>query len=109
MQEDTKETNNSEIRIDHFSLLDNLIIVHGHNNLLRITKVVLLFFYKNIILTVVLFIYLFLSDYSATQLFNASLLVSYNIFFTTLPVLSIGFYDEDISASNMLEYPFFYK
>lgn len=92
----------SEVEIGKFSDLLELVLFHGHYNYSRMSRTVLLFLYKNLILTVILFAYIFLSDYSGSSIFNASLLVGYNIFFTTPPVLVLGVLDEDASKRALM-------
>lgn len=97
--------NFSDLSIENFAVLGELILEQGHWNYLRLSRSILLFLYKNAFLTMMLLAYTFKCAYSGTSIFNASLLVGYNIFFTTLPLLVIGVFDEDISVENIRNHP----
>ena len=97
--------NFSDIKISSFCDLQDLILKYGHWNYMRLSRSMFLFLYKNFFLTLMLLAFMFQSSYSGTSLFDASLLVGYNIFFTTLPVLVIGVLDEDLSAAQLLDHP----
>ncbi|OMJ88945.1 hypothetical protein SteCoe_9054 [Stentor coeruleus] len=95
--------------VTHFSDIDQLILVYGHYTYTRISKAIFLFLYKNCLLTIILLAFTFLCSYSGTSIFNASLLVGYNIFFTTLPIIIIGIFDEDLSAKKIMLQPQVYS
>lgn len=61
------------------------------------SRVILLFFYKNFILTVITFGYVFVNDYSGMTIFNSGLLVGYNLLYTTFPLIILGVFDQDLS------------
>lgn len=61
------------------------------------SRVLLLFFYKNFILTLMLFAYMHLNGYSGTSLFNPSVLIGYNVVFTTPPLIVLGIFDKDVN------------
>ena len=83
----------SEIVISHFSDLLPLLLVHGHWNYSRMSRLVLLFFYKNFVLTAIIFLFFFFSDYSGAEIFDSAIIVGYNLFFTSFPVLVLGVLD----------------
>jgi magnesium-transporting ATPase (P-type) len=60
---------------------------------MRVAKTVLLFLYKNVLLVLLFFLYIFLSDFSGAVIFNSGLILFYNALFTTLPVIVLGVYD----------------
>ena len=98
---DSLVNNYSDICVERFSQLGSLLLIEGHWFYTRISKVVLLFLYKNCFLTMVLFAYTFLCDFSGTSIFNASLLLGFYLFFTSFPLLVIGIFDEDVSADKI--------
>ena len=73
------------------------------------SRSILLFIYKNAIFTVITFAYIFFSDYSGLSIFSSSLIVGFNIGFTTLPIIVLGVFDEDMPAKKILEYPELYS
>jgi hypothetical protein len=50
------------------------------------------------------FRFAFLSGLSGTSLFNSISLMAYNVFYTSLPVMTIIF-DKDISETTVMQYP----
>ena len=102
---DSLAMNYSDIKISSFTNLTELLLLQGHYNYSRISKSILLFIYKNCLLSIVILGYTFLCSYSGTSIFNASLLIGYNIFFTSLPVFIIGVHDEYISDQKVLNHP----
>ena len=100
--EDSFAMNYSDVNIQSFNQLESLLLLHGHYNYTRLSKVILLFLYKNCFLTIFVFAFTFLCNFSGTSIFNSSLLIGYNIFFTTLPILVIGVYDQDVPSDKML-------
>jgi magnesium-transporting ATPase (P-type)/class 3 adenylate cyclase len=105
----TQVCNCADVELESFSQLKDLLLVHGYRNYNRLSRSVLLFLYKNFVLTLLTFVYIFVSDFSGTSIFNASLLVGYNIFFTTLPIIVLGISDEDLSYNQILNHPYIYN
>jgi phospholipid-translocating P-type ATPase (flippase) len=103
--EESLAMNYSDLVIDKFTMLDKLILMQGHYNYTRLSKTIFLFLYKNFFLTIVLFAYTFICSYSGTSIFNASLLVGYNLFFTTVPIIVIGIFDEDLPGDKIIKQP----
>ena len=99
----------ADIAITHFSHLKELLLLHGHWNYSRMSRAVLLFIYKNCLLTVITFAYMFVSDFSGESVFKSSLIVGFNIGFTSLPILALGVFDEDMRVSKIYEYPELYS
>lgn len=105
----TQVCNSAEVELENFSQLKDLLLVHGYRNYSRLSRSVLLFLHKNLILTILTFVYIFVSDFSGTSIFNSSLLVAYNIFFTTLPIIVLGVSDEDLTYDQILAHPYIYN
>jgi magnesium-transporting ATPase (P-type) len=106
--EGSQAVNSSDFSISQFKFLTNLLLLHGLNDYLNICKVVLYSFYKNIVLTFVLFYYTIYSGYSAVSLFDSLIYNSYNIILG-LPVLCFGIYDQNISNQILLKYNHLYR
>lgn len=106
--EESLSENYSDIIISKFTDIDRLVLLQGHYNYIRMSKSIFLFLYKNCFLTIALLAFTFLSSFSGTSIFNASLLVGYNIFFTTLPILVIGVFDKDVDSEKILKQPQIY-
>ena len=93
----------SDIVIKNFNQLEILALIEGHWQYTRLSKAILLFLYKNCFLTMIVFAYTFLCDYSGTSIFDATLLLGYNLFFTSLPILVIGICDEDVPYDKIVQ------
>ena len=102
-KEESQAANYSDLAISHFCQLKEMLLVHGHWNYSRISRVVLLFFYKNFALIFLMFLFCFFSDYSGTNIFSPTFLMSYNLLFTSLPVLVLGVFDQDFPELKLLK------
>lgn len=61
------------------------------------------FFYKNITFGLTLFWFETHSAFSAQPAYNDWYLSTYNVFFTALPVIALGVFDQDVSARLCLK------
>ena len=100
---------NADVAVGYFHQLANLLLVDGRWFLQRYSKTSILFIYKNMLVTMILFGYVYRCDYQPTQLIDTGLLTMYNIIFTSIPVLCIGLWDEDVSESMVLRQPELYR
>lgn len=66
-------------------------------------------FYKNILETVPVFMYGILSTFSGTQIYNSFLYVSFNVFFTALPVIWFATFDYEYSKDVLVRRPRLYR
>lgn len=67
------------------------------------------FFYKNIIFNIALFWYGIYCDFDGTYLFEFTYLMFYNLAFTSLPVIFLGIFDQDVDAKVSLLVPQIYR
>lgn len=108
-KEGRQAVNSSDFAIGRFNLLNRLLFVHGHLFYHRTSNTIHYFFYKNLIFILPQFLYSFYNFSSATTLYHPILLVSFNLFFTSLPILIYGLYEVYI-PENILEcFPKLYK
>jgi phospholipid-transporting ATPase len=63
--------------------------------------VIIYSFYKNIVLTMILFYYTFYTGFSGQSLFEDYVYTGYN-FFLAMPIITIGIFDRDISEVSAL-------
>lgn len=61
------------------------------------------FFYKNIVFGFSLFLYEIYTSFSAQPAYNDWFLSLYNVFFTSLPAVALGVFDQDVSARFCLK------
>ncbi|XP_043706118.1 phospholipid-transporting ATPase 3-like isoform X2 [Telopea speciosissima] len=99
----------SDFAIAQFRYLTDLLLVHGRWSYLRICKVVTYFFYKNLTFTLTQFWFTFHTGFSGQRFYDDWFQSLYNVIFTALPVIILGLFDKDVSASLSKKYPQLYK
>lgn len=98
-------TSLSDIKIQHFSLIRDLLLFHGFWNLSRITRVILLFLYKNLMLITVSFFYLNFRDENVIDL---EFCVWYNVALTSITLVTLGVEDQNYSEEQIMSRESFY-
>ncbi|KAG9309612.1 hypothetical protein JVU11DRAFT_10273 [Chiua virens] len=91
-----------------FRFLTKLLLVHGRWSYQRIADMHSNFFYKNVIWTLAGFWYLIYCYFDATYLYDYSFILLYNLVFTSLPVIVLGAFDQDINMKAALAFPELY-
>ncbi|KAI4313998.1 hypothetical protein L6164_026941 [Bauhinia variegata] len=99
----------SDIAIAQFRYLERLLLVHGHWCYRRISTMISYFFYKNITFGFTLFLYEVYASFSGTPAYNDWFLSLYNVFFSSLPVIALGIFDQDVSSRYCLKFPLLYQ
>ncbi|GAU22696.1 hypothetical protein TSUD_235180 [Trifolium subterraneum] len=98
----------SDFAIAQFRYLVDLLLVHGRWSYLRICQVVTYFFYKNLTFTLTQFWFNLQTGFSGQRFYDDWFQSLYNVIFTALPVIMVGLYDKDVSASLSMKYPELY-
>ncbi|XP_073302651.1 putative phospholipid-transporting ATPase 9 [Primulina huaijiensis] len=99
----------SDIAIAQFRFLERLLLVHGHWCYRRISSMICYFFYKNVTFGFTVFLYEAYASFSAQPAYNDWFMSLYNVFFTSLPVIALGVFDQDVSARFCLKFPLLYQ
>ncbi|XP_058073824.1 phospholipid-transporting ATPase 3 isoform X4 [Magnolia sinica] len=99
----------SDFAIAQFRFLTDLLLVHGRWSYLRLCKVVTYFFYKNLTFTLTQFWFTFQTGFSGQRFYDDWFQSLYNVIFTALPVIILGLFDKDVSATLSKKYPQLYK
>ncbi|XP_022137399.1 putative phospholipid-transporting ATPase 9 [Momordica charantia] len=99
----------SDIAIAQFRYLERLLLVHGHWCYRRISSMICYFFYKNIVFGFTLFFFGMYASFSGQSVYNDWFLSLYNVFFTSLPVIALGVFDQDVSSRFCLKFPLLYQ
>ncbi|GLT55312.1 hypothetical protein SLA2020_284470 [Shorea laevis] len=99
----------SDIAIAQFRYLERLLLVHGHWCYRRISSMICYFFYKNIAFGFTIFFFEAYASFSGQAAYNDWYLSLYNVFFTSLPVIALGVFDQDVSARLCLKFPLLYQ
>ena len=98
-KEGSQAVNASDFSLGQFRFLGRLLLIHGKQDYYRTAKVVLFSFYKNTVLTFVLFLFTFFSGYSGQSLFEDNIYTTYNIVLF-LPVVCMGVFDRPVSSKT---------
>ena len=90
----------SDFAIGEFQLLKRLLFIHGRNNLYRISKMILYFFYKNFIFSFSQFYYSTRCLASGQSIIDDWYVTCYNLIFTSIPLCVRALTDIDIDINN---------
>ncbi|KAI0635354.1 phospholipid-translocating P-type ATPase [Trametes polyzona] len=91
-----------------FRFLTKLLLVHGRWSYQRVADMHANFFYKNVIWTFAMFWFMIFNSFDATYLYQYTFILLYNLAFTSLPVIALGAFDQDINAKAALAFPQLY-
>ncbi|KAF5353971.1 hypothetical protein D9756_007010 [Leucocoprinus leucothites] len=91
-----------------FRFLTKLLLVHGRWSYQRVADMHSNFFYKNVIWTFAMFWFLPFNSFDATYLYQYTFILLYNLVFTSLPVIVLGAFDQDINSKAALAFPQLY-
>ncbi|XP_029649206.1 phospholipid-transporting ATPase ID isoform X2 [Octopus sinensis] len=98
----------SDYALSQFRYLERLLLVHGRWSYLRMCKFLKYFFYKNFAFTLCHFWYAFFCGFSAQTLYDPYFISLYNVFYTSLPVLAMAMFDQDVDEYYSIKYPKLY-
>lgn len=98
----------SDFSVAQFRFLERLLLVHGRWSYLRMCRFLRYFFYKNFAFTLCHFWFAFFCGFSAQTLYDPVFISFYNVFYTSLPVLALGVFDQDVSDVNSMRFPKLY-
>ncbi|XP_028399052.1 phospholipid-transporting ATPase ID-like [Dendronephthya gigantea] len=98
----------SDYSFAQFRFLERLLLVHGRWSYMRMAKFLGYFFYKNFAFTLCQLWFAFFVGFSAQTLYDAWFISFYNVFFTSLPVVIMGIFDQDVSDKVSLKNPKLY-
>ncbi|KAG0256950.1 hypothetical protein DFQ27_005390 [Actinomortierella ambigua] len=98
----------SDFAIAQFRFLAKLLLVHGRWSYIRVAEMILTFFYKNIVWTLTIFWFQFFCGFTALQLFDYTFIILYNLVFTSLPIMFMGAFDQDVDAETSIKFPALY-
>lgn len=99
----------SDYSFAQFRYLQRLLLVHGRWSYFRMCNFLRYFFYKNFAFTLVHFWYGFFCGFSAQTVYDQWFITLFNIVFTSLPIIAMALFDQDVNDQNSLRYPSLYK
>ncbi|KAJ5595575.1 uncharacterized protein N7459_001783 [Penicillium hispanicum] len=98
----------SDYAIGQFRFLQRLLLVHGRWSYRRLGECTANFFYKNLVWTFALFWYCIYNDFDCSYLFDYTYIILVNLAFTSLPVIFMGIFDQDVNDKVSLAVPQLY-
>lgn len=99
----------SDYAIGQFRFLTRLLLVHGRWSYKRLAEMIPCFFYKNVVFTFTLLWYGIYNDFDGSYLYEYTFLMFYNLAFTSLPVIILAVFDQDVSDTVSLVVPQLYR
>ena len=107
-KEGLQAARNSDYSIAQFRFLTKLLLVHGRWNYLRVSKYTLGTFWKEMLFYLTQALYQRYAGYTGTSLYESWSLSMFNTLFTSLPVIFLGIFEQDLRASTLLAVPELY-
>ncbi|KAF2025190.1 phospholipid-translocating P-type ATPase [Setomelanomma holmii] len=98
----------SDYSIAQFRFLVKLLLVHGRWNYIRTCKYTVGTFWKEMLFYLTQALYQRSAGYTGTSLYESWSLSMFNTLFTSLPVIFMGVFEKDLSASTLLAVPELY-
>lgn len=98
----------ADFSIAQFRFLQRLLLVHGRWNYARTAKFVLMTFWKEFFFYMMQAMYLRYTGYTGTSLYESSSLTVLNTLFTSLCVIIMGIFEQDLRAETLLAIPELY-
>uniref|UniRef100_A0A8B9WX60 Phospholipid-transporting ATPase n=1 Tax=Bos mutus grunniens TaxID=30521 RepID=A0A8B9WX60_BOSMU len=108
-QEGMQAMLSSDYAFSQFRYLQRLLLVHGRWSYNRMCKFLSYFFYKNFSFTLVHVWYAFYSGFSAQTVYDTWFITFYNLVYTSLPVLGLSLFDQDVNETWSLRFPELYE
>ncbi|PYH89087.1 phospholipid-translocating P-type ATPase [Aspergillus ellipticus CBS 707.79] len=98
----------ADYAIGQFRYLQRLILVHGRWSYRRLGETTANFFYKNLVWTFALFWYSIYNNFDGSYLYEYTYITLVNVAFTSLPVIFMGIFDQDVDDRVSLAVPQLY-
>lgn len=99
----------SDYSIGQFKFLRTLLLYHGREAYRRNAYTVCYMFYKNILETVPIFMYGWLSLFTGVVIYDYTLYVCFNTFFTCVPIIWYATFDFEYPKKVLKSRPLLYK
>ncbi len=95
-QEGMRAVQSSDYALPEFRALWKLLLVHGRWSYIRISEMILYFFYKNMIFTMPQVVFCCFNGFSGQSGYDDWYITFYNLAFTSLPLVVRALFDQDI-------------
>ena len=112
-EEGLRAAQSSDYAIGEFQVLRRLLFFHGFLNLMRNSYMVIYFFYKNFVFTIIHFFYGFYNDFSGQTIIEDWFISLFNLLFTSIPLAARGILDISVRPEDgmiiKILMPYLYK
>lgn len=108
-QEGMQAVMSSDYAVAQFRFLERLLLVHGRWAYIRTAETILCSLYKNVAFVVLLFWYQFYCGFTAQYVYDYMYMLFFNLCFSILPLLLLGFLERDLPAERLLAVPQIYS
>ncbi|KAG8380109.1 hypothetical protein BUALT_Bualt07G0159500 [Buddleja alternifolia] len=99
----------SDFAVAQFRFLERLLVVHGHWCYKRIAQMICYFFYKNIAFGLTIFYFEAFAGFSGQSIYDDWYMLLFNVVLTSLPVISLGVFEQDVDSEVCLQFPALYQ
>jgi magnesium-transporting ATPase (P-type) len=93
----------SDFAVGEFQCIWRLFLVHGRWSYIRISEMILYFFYKNMLFTVPQFYFAFFSSFTGQTVFDDWYISLYNLIFTALPLIIRAIFEQDVNYKVLIK------
>ncbi|KAF1777489.1 P-type ATPase, N-terminal [Phytophthora cactorum] len=107
-QEGMQAVNSSDYAIGQFYFLEKLLLHHGRLNYKRMAILAGYMFYKNIVMVLAQYFYMFCTGSSGQKFYGELGFQLYNICYTSLPIIMLGVFDYDVPFEVGKHFPELY-
>ncbi|CAG9331780.1 unnamed protein product [Blepharisma stoltei] len=91
--------------IQRFSQLKELLLYHGHTKFIILSKVIMLSFFVNYLITFIMLFYCNSSYSNCDSMLDQDLLDFYLFFLILIPIVGSELFDEDLSSRQIYKFP----
>ena len=99
----------SDFAISQFRHLNILLLKHGRWSYVRIAETMASFFYKNVVWCFASFFYQIYCGFDAAFLFEYTFVLLFSLVFTSLPVIFLGCFEQDVNSAAAIAFPRLYS
>eukprot|EP00162_Nutomonas_longa_P015389 comp22295_c0_seq1/m.53328 comp22295_c0_seq1/g.53328 ORF comp22295_c0_seq1/g.53328 comp22295_c0_seq1/m.53328 type:complete len:1167 (-) comp22295_c0_seq1:215-3715(-) len=107
-EEGTQAVRSSDYSVGQFRFLAPLLLIHGRWSYQRVAILILYSFYKNMAFSLTQFWFATQSLFTGQTIFESFFIALYNVLFTSMPIMMIAIFDQDVSARAVHSFPILY-
>jgi len=107
-EEGVQAVNASDFAIAQFRYLSPLILKHGRYNYIRMCKVVLYMFYKNVLMSIAQHFFTYFNGFSGQKIYAEAGIQLFNVMLTGFPIIFLAISDMDVPRSAVYKFPELY-